>query len=67
MPQNPKVPFELHRYPEAEMRERARSVFEEMDQRRSVRDFSPEPVPREVIVDAVRAASTAPSGAHRQP
>jgi iodotyrosine deiodinase len=45
----------------------ARSVYEEMDRRRSIRDFSDEPVPREAIEYAVRAASTAPSGAHRQP
>jgi nitroreductase len=38
-----------------------------MDRRRSVRDFSPEPVPRRLIELAIRTASTAPSGAHRQP
>jgi nitroreductase len=38
-----------------------------MDQRRSVRDFSPDRVPRELIELAIRTASTAPSGAHRQP
>ena len=45
----------------------AREVFEEMDTRRSVRAFSDEPVPRKAIEYAIRAASTAPSGAHRQP
>lgn len=35
--------------------------------RRSVRAFSPEPVPRALIEIAVRATSSAPSGAHRQP
>ena len=38
-----------------------------MDRRRSVRAFSPDPVPRELIEIAIRTASTAPSGAHRQP
>lgn len=38
-----------------------------MDARRSVRAFAPDPVPREVIEAAIRAASTAPSGAHQQP
>jgi len=46
---------------------RARSEFEFLDRRRSVRDFSPDPVPRGAIEYAIRAASTAPSGAHRQP
>ena len=45
----------------------ARNVFEEMNTRRSVRVFSDEPVPREAVEYAIRAASTAPSGAHRQP
>lgn len=38
-----------------------------MDQRRSVRMFSSDPVPRRLVELAVSAASTAPSGAHRQP
>lgn len=38
-----------------------------MDTRRSVRTFSPDRVPREAVEYAIRAASTAPSGAHRQP
>jgi nitroreductase len=38
-----------------------------MNQRRSVRDFSDRPVPRELIKYAIRTAGTAPSGAHRQP
>ena len=67
MPRSPTVSYGLPRYADTELRERARANFDEMDRRRSVRSFSPEPVPREVIEDAVRAASTAPSGAHRQP
>ncbi len=38
-----------------------------MESRRSVRFFSEEPVPRELIEIAIRTASSAPSGAHRQP
>jgi nitroreductase len=45
----------------------ARRFFERVERRRSVRDFSPEPVPTQVIANLVRAASTAPSGANRQP
>lgn len=47
--------------------ERARAFREHLQGRRSVRDFSPQPVPREVIEEILRAAGTAPSGANKQP
>ncbi len=49
------------------MRARGAEYFHEMDERRSVRQFSSAPVDRELIENAIRTASTAPSGAHRQP
>ncbi len=49
------------------MLERGRQFFELMQKRRSVRHFSADPVPREAIELAIETASTAPSGAHRQP
>jgi iodotyrosine deiodinase len=61
------IPYRPERLPEAEMRRRARDFHAAMDRRRSVRAFSPDPVPRELIEIAIRTASTAPSGAHRQP
>jgi iodotyrosine deiodinase len=61
------LPYRPERLPEAEMLRRAQAFYEEMDRRRSVRFFSPDPVPRELIETAIRTASTAPSGAHRQP
>jgi iodotyrosine deiodinase len=61
------VPYEFERLPPETMVARARAFYERMDARRSVRDFSPDPVPRELIELAIRSASTAPSGAHRQP
>jgi len=66
MPYTP-VPLDFDTYDIEEMRERAASFYEEMNQRRSVRDFSDRPVPRELIKYAIRTAGTAPSGAHRQP
>jgi len=62
-----RVPYAPPRVTPAEMLARARAHYRQMDQRRSVRDFSDEPVPIEAIADAIRAASTAPSGAHMQP
>ena len=55
------------RYPEEEMERRAASFYEDLDRRRTVRDFSAQPVRREVIESCLLAAGTAPSGAHRQP
>ena len=53
--------------PETEMRQRARDFHEEVSRRRTVRDFSDRPVPRDIIEDCVRAAGTAPNGANMQP
>jgi len=61
------VPFTLPDLSEDERQARGRAWFEELDRRRSVRDFSDAPVSRTCIEWAIRAASTAPSGAHRQP
>ena len=46
---------------------RARAFAEELASRRTVRDFSPQPVPRAVIEACLSAAGTAPSGANQQP
>jgi iodotyrosine deiodinase len=63
----PRIPLEFERLPEDEMRRRAAANLERMRRRRSVRAFSPEPVPWEVVEAAVAAAGTAPSGANMQP
>ncbi|MBR11809.1 MAG: nitroreductase family protein [Acidimicrobiaceae bacterium] len=49
------------------MRRRAEAFRATSERRRSVRMFSPDPVPRALVEAAVAAASTAPSGAHKQP
>ncbi len=54
-------------FPANEMRERASAFLEEVQRRRTVRDFSDRPVPRDVIEMCVLTAGTAPNGAHRQP
>src|SRR5260370_19811764 len=45
----------------------AKRFYESMRSRRTVRDFSGRPVPRQVIEDCIRAAGTAPNGANLQP
>jgi nitroreductase len=45
----------------------ARTFYRDMQKRRSVRDFSDRPVPAEVIIQAIKSAGTAPSGANLQP
>ncbi len=67
MTEYPFIPHHIERFEAEEMRRRSDSFFELMDRRRSVRDFTDQPVPRELIESAIRTASTAPSGAHRQP
>ncbi len=53
--------------PEDEMRERASAFLNEAQRRRTIRDFSDRPVPRDIIEMCILAAGTAPNGAHRQP
>ena len=51
----------------AEMKTRAQSFYEFMRNRRTVRDFSERPVPREAVEYCIRTAGTAPNGANMQP
>lgn len=60
-------PFTTEPVHDTEMHERATRFETEMRRRRSVRYYSPEPVPREVIESAIRTAAAAPSGANQQP
>ena len=54
-------------YPVEEMRARVERFYADMARRRTVRDFSDRPVPRDIIETALEAAGTAPSGANLQP
>jgi len=45
----------------------SRELFNEMNKRRSIREFSSDDIPREAILNAIKIASSAPSGAHKQP
>jgi iodotyrosine deiodinase len=66
-PQYSPVPLEFDRLDPEEAIARSRAFTATMEARRSVRLFSPEPVPRELVDNALAVAGTAPSGAHQQP
>ena len=61
------IPHNPPRFSEDQMRSRIDSMLEKMQDRRSVREFSPEPVPLDVVQKCIQIAGTAPSGAHKQP
>lgn len=61
------VPLEFVRLTPARMLERARRWRAEIARRRSVREFSPDPLPEGLLDECIAAAGSAPSGAHRQP
>lgn len=54
-------------YPVDEMKQRAMAFRKEMQRRRTVRQFSDHPVPREIIEECLLTAGTAPNGANLQP
>jgi iodotyrosine deiodinase len=62
------VPLTSYReYPVEEMRARVERFYADIARRRTVREFSDRPVPRDIIETALKAAGTAPSGANLQP
>ena len=63
----PFVSYSKETFVEDEMKIKSENFYKWIDKRRTVRDFSGRPVPKEVIENVILAASTAPSGAHKQP
>ncbi|MGH1362504.1 MAG: nitroreductase family protein [Calditrichia bacterium] len=62
------VPLSTYKeYPVEEMQKRARDFYDLIRARRTIRDFSDRPVPRDIIENCLLAAGTAPNGANRQP
>ena len=61
------IPLEFDRWTIRQMQERARDFYQLMAKRRSVREFSDEPIPIDVVRRAIHTAGQAPSGAHKQP
>ena len=63
----PTRPYTLRSPDAAAALARVEAFRQNLTRRRSVRDFSPEPVPRAVIEALIATAASAPSGAHKQP
>lgn len=63
----PFEPLAFDTFPETEMQRLALAFYERMRRRRTVREFSDRPVPRDIIENALRTAGSAPSGANMQP
>ena len=62
------IPFKLHlKLSEEELISKSKEIYETLNNRRSLRFFSEKSFPVEVIENIVMAASTAPSGANKQP
>ena len=68
MKQTNLVPLKsFKRYPLDEMQKRADEFYRDLDRRRTIRDFTDDPVTRNVIENCLKAADTAPSGANQHP
>jgi iodotyrosine deiodinase len=61
------VPLAFDRLAEDDMRARSAAFLEALRARRTIRSFSSDPIPLDVVENAVAAAATAPSGANQQP
>ena len=63
----PFVSYSKETFDTDQMKIKSKNFYDWMDKRRTVRDFSNKPVSKEVIENIILTASTAPSGAHKQP
>ena len=64
----PTIPLPGYKeYPVEEMRQRLNDFYADVNRRRTVRDFSDRPLPKDIIESALKVANTAPSGANLQP
>lgn len=61
------IPYQHVRYSDQETIKRSEDHYRYLNTRRTVRNFSPDPVPMEAIDHIILSASTAPSGANKQP
>ena len=61
------IPYKIANFSSEELIEKSKKYFQEINKRRSVRNFSDKDVPKEVIENIIKTAGSAPSGAHKQP
>jgi iodotyrosine deiodinase len=61
------IPFKQKELTEKEQLVNSEIFYQLLNGRRSVREFSNKPVPKEIIENIIKAAGTAPSGAHKEP
>lgn len=61
------IPYEGVSYSPEETKVRSQTYYDYMDKRRTVREFSNQPIDKKIIENILMTASSAPSGAHKQP
>lgn len=61
------IPLKFNTVSDEIMLQESEQFYQDIKRRRTVRDFSEQPVDKAIIENAVRSAGTAPSGAHKQP
>jgi iodotyrosine deiodinase len=59
--------YEPKNYEEEQVKDRSAQFYYELNGRRSIREFSAKEIPEGVLENMIKAAATAPSGAHKQP
>lgn len=64
---HPHVLYSRPKFSSEELVKKSQNFYQEMDQRRTVREFEKTPIPIEVLENIIATAGTAPSGAHKQP
>ena len=64
---HPFITYSKESFDDEVMQKRSHEFYAWMNSRRTVRDFSDQPIPQSVIENIILTASTAPSGAHKQP
>jgi iodotyrosine deiodinase len=61
------ISYSHERYSPEDMLKKSRNFYDWANKRRTVRDFLSDPIPEGVLENIIMTASTAPSGAHKQP